>query len=81
MASGRAATTADLAERFAVDIKTINRWVARGCPHDGGGRGRPCLFNRGEVVAWLAAEGLTGADGRPVKGQDMRSTRRRRASA
>ena len=62
----RTLTTADLIELFdGIDKRTVTRWCADGCPHDGGGKGKPRLFNAEEVAAWMKKRGITGAVGRP----------------
>jgi phage terminase Nu1 subunit (DNA packaging protein) len=54
-----------IAELFDVEDRAVKRWVARGCPHDGGGRGKKLFFNEAEVAAWLKANNLTGKVGKP----------------
>lgn len=47
-------TRNELAHALDVSPRTVERWVADGCPYTRGARGR-LLFNADEVKAWLAA--------------------------
>jgi phage terminase Nu1 subunit (DNA packaging protein) len=61
--TSRTLTDIDLAELFDVEDRTVRNWVARGAPCSGKGIKR--RFDGDEVAAWLKANGLTGAHGRP----------------
>ncbi len=66
----RTLLAAELADQFDVDVRTVTRWVADGCPCDGGGKGVKRLFNEGEVASWMKRKGITGATGRPADVDD-----------
>lgn len=51
---GRIVSRQELSEFLAVDLKTVDGWIRRGCPMLGrGGRGKPHAFNLAHVVEWL----------------------------
>ena len=56
-------TINDVCEAIDVDRRTIYGWIKRGLPSEGEGKAR--RFNLGEVAAWMKANKLTGAPGRP----------------
>lgn len=60
--------TADqLADELELFPKTLKAYAKRGCPHDAPKKhGEPYLFDRGEVVAWMKANEITGNVGRPA---------------
>lgn len=63
-------TIQELADELGVSKKTIHRWVEEGgCPHDRATtQGRPLLFDKSAVVAWMTQTGHTGLMGRPPEG-------------
>jgi excisionase family DNA binding protein len=60
----RTLTTTELCELFDITQKTVQRWVARGCPCDRRS-GKARMFNGDEVAAWMKENKLTGNVGAP----------------
>ena len=53
-----------LAETMSVDVRTVRRWEAAGCPNSGKGATRS--FVEADVRVWLAARGrIPGKEGKP----------------
>jgi phage terminase Nu1 subunit (DNA packaging protein) len=59
-----------IAELFAVNPRTVQRWAQAGCPHSRETEhrrgGTAYLFNSREVGEWLQDQGRTTLPGRPV---------------
>jgi phage terminase Nu1 subunit (DNA packaging protein) len=61
-------TKSDLARHFAVSTRTIERWMAEGCPHERLWHGEgPPRFYISAVKRWhgMGQEGLCQAGGKP----------------
>ncbi|MCO5166599.1 MAG: helix-turn-helix domain-containing protein [Planctomycetes bacterium] len=56
-------TKQQIAEALGVSVRTVERYVTRGCPHTTV-KGRP-LFSEAEVRRWRDGEALSGRVGRP----------------
>ncbi len=60
MSDGRIVSRQDLAEMLAVDLRTVDAWLRRGCPIvTRGGRGRAHEFDSARVVEWLLERART----------------------
>lgn len=65
----------ELSGALGISTKTLRRWAADGCPHQGGGD-QPYQFDLAAVVAWSQQNGRTGERGRPALGvspEDIRN--------
>lgn len=66
-------TTDEMAEELGVTRKTLQRWNAAGCPHEGGGHGKPIFYDKAAVIAWMESTGATGTPGRPPQGAERKA--------
>lgn len=76
-------TAAEAAEEIGISESTLRRYVQDGAPCDRLGRGKPNMFDAGEVVAWMRENGLSGKVGRPSEGDspDLDAARLRKENA
>lgn len=65
-------TTEEMAAELGVTRRTLARWNEAGCPHEGGGPGRPIYYDKAAVIAWMEATGATGTPGRPPQGAERK---------
>lgn len=71
----------DLAAELDVHPETIGRYDREGAPHER--KGRSNFYDAAEYRAWMAANGKTGKEGRPVEGDspDLERARLRKENA
>jgi hypothetical protein len=57
-------TVNEICEEFDITPITLNRWIDKGCPVTGTGRGKK--FDKGEVALWVKQNNISGKVGRPA---------------
>lgn len=75
----RTETSADVCDMFEISDRQLQRWVKKGVPHDGGGKGKPRKFNVDEVAAWMRDNNVGTDD--PDDPDELRAAKIRKENA
>lgn len=78
---GKKVNRSELAATFGVVMPTVDGWVKAGCPYDqrAAGKGKPWIFDTGDVAEWLQSRAKEEATGGEVT--DERELKRRKLAA